>query len=116
MANKNPSVSTRFKPGQSGNISGKRKGLLTRDQVNGTISDLYKNGPEELKEVIESPKSTMLQIHIASIIAKGVSKGCATALEGLLQRSIGRIKDDQEIDVLGEFTLSYKKTDEEAAG
>lgn len=112
MANKNPSPSTRIKPGQVLNPGGRPKGLLTRDQVNSTISNLYKSGPEELKEVIESPKSSMLQIHIASIIAKGVSKGCATALEGLLQRSIGRIKDDKEIDVLGEFSLAYKREEE----
>ncbi len=102
-----------FKKGQSGNPSGKKKNLLTRDQVNGTISDLYSLGPGELKDFADSKKGTMLEIHIAAIIAKGVSKGCSHALEGLLQRSIGKIKDEQDIDVLGEFSLAYKR-DEEA--
>ncbi len=112
MANKNPSVTTRFKPGVSGNKSGRPKNLLSRDQVNVVISGLYKNGPEELKSVMESPKSSMLEIHVASIIATGVRKGCANSLEGLLQRAIGRIKDTEEIDVLGEFSLAYKREEE----
>jgi uncharacterized protein YjbJ (UPF0337 family) len=115
MANKNPSIHTRFKPGQSGNKSGKPKGLLTRDKVNGTISNLYAMSKEQLRQIIESPKSTMLQIHIASIIANGTKKGCTHALEGLLQRSIGRIKDEAEIDILGEFNLAYKKSEDEAS-
>lgn len=117
MANRNPSPSTRIKKGQVLNPTGKPKGLLTGDKVKKAISDLYKADKEKLEKVLKSRTSTALDMHIAAIIVKGIQKGDAHSLEMLLQRAIGKIREEQPEDneaLKSFFKLSYD-LDEAAA-
>jgi hypothetical protein len=51
----------------------------------------------QLKEIIEDPKSEIVDIHIASIMAQGVKKGDFSSLASLLDRSVGKVKDISEV-------------------
>ena len=82
-----------FKPGQSGNPSGRRKGNITKNEVEDLVSRCFTMTKAELKEIIESPKSRIIDIHVASIIAQGIKKGDLYSLNGLLDRTIGKVKD-----------------------
>lgn len=86
-----------FKPGQSGNPSGKKKGNLTKAEIEDFVSKCYRMNRSQLKDIIEDPKSEIIQIHIASIMAQGVKKGDFSSLNALLDRSVGKVKDVSEV-------------------
>ncbi len=96
MAGKPPDH-LKWKPGQSGNPSGRPKGQLRRDDVEATIGRFAKLTREELQVIVQSPKSTMLDIMIAGIMAKAAKDGDYARLQFLLDRSIGKVKDVQEV-------------------
>lgn len=78
------------------------------------IADLYAMDKEKLAILLQSKKSTAIELHIAAIIANGIKKGCAHALESLLIRSVGRIKDS-DAEGTGDrvFRLAYDINDED---
>lgn len=83
-----------FKPGQSGNPSGKPKNLLTKDKVKAIVGKFANMTREELQSVVADPKSTMIEITVASIMVKAAKDGDYTRLDFILNRSIGRVLDD----------------------
>lgn len=95
-----------FKPGQSGNPSGKPKGIYTRDEIQAVVSRCYRMTKNQLKAIIESPDSTMLEIHVASIMATGVKKGDFYPFDGLMNRTIGKVKDELEVSTLKPFIVT----------
>jgi len=97
MSNKNPSPATRFKKGQSGNKSGKPKGILTTDQVKALFGKMSALTKAELLEIIQSPKSSILEITTASIFAKAAKDGDYSRLNFLLDRSIGRVVEEKNV-------------------
>ena len=119
MANPNPPKHTQFKPGQSGNPSGKRKGGLTVDEVSDLMARFCRLSRDALQAVVEDPKSTMIEITVASILARAAKDGDYSRLEFLLSRSIGKVKDvilheqeavvDQLKDVPKETLISFLK-------
>jgi len=86
-----------FQKGQSGNPSGRPRNLLTRTEIEAKISKCYRMTRAQLKEIIEDPKSEIVDIHIASIMAQGVKKGDFSSLASLLDRSVGKVKDISEV-------------------
>ena len=86
-----------FKPGQSGNPSGKPRGLLTRSQVEALISKFSSLTRDQMQVVIQNPKSTMIEIMVASIMAKASKDGDYSRLQFLLERSIGKVKEQLEM-------------------
>lgn len=86
-----------WKPGQSGNPSGRPKGKLTRDEVEAIMARFTRLSREELQIVVQNPKSTMLEIMVASVMAKAAKDGDCARLNFLLDRSIGKVKDIQEV-------------------
>ena len=119
MANPNPPKHTQFKPGQSGNPSGKRNGGLTVDEVSDLMARFCRLSRDALQAVVQDPKSTMIEITVASILARAAKDGDYSRLEFLLSRSIGKVKDvilheqeavvDQLKDVPKETLISFLK-------
>lgn len=91
-----------WKPGQSGNPKGMEKGYgtikkLTQAQVK-TIMDLVlTNDVGAIERIRKDPKTPLLQAWICSIALKGFKTGDHSAIEVLLARSIGKLKDNVEV-------------------
>lgn len=92
-----PPKEYQFKKGQSGNPSGRPKDLLTKDKVNAVLARFSDLTKEELKGVLDSKKSTMLEVMIASVMMKAAENGDPIRLDFLWNRSIGRVKEEIEI-------------------
>lgn len=94
-----PPVHSRFKPGQSGNPGGKPAQLLTKDKVAGVLGKFSGMSGVQLNDVLKDPKSTMLELMVAAVMAKAVKEGDPHRLDFLLQRSIGKVQDMTQIEV-----------------
>jgi hypothetical protein len=87
---------TRWKPGQSGNASGKPKQLLTKDRVTSILGKFANMSRADLEAVMEDPKATMIEVMIASVMVKAVRDGDYGRLDFLLNRSVGKVKEELE--------------------
>ena len=85
-----------FKPGQSGNPSGKPKQLLTKDKVSSILGKFATMTREQLQAVVTDSKSTMIEIMIASVMVKAAKDGDYARLDFLLTRSVGKVKEEIE--------------------
>lgn len=98
--NPNPSHATRFKKGNK--VGGRRKGLLRSDDVKATLSKFWHLSKSQLRDVLESDKTTMGELMIAAVMAKAAKDGDASRLSFLLDRVIGRVKPEPEDAVVVE--------------
>jgi hypothetical protein len=80
-----------FQKGQSGNPSGRPKALLTRTDVERVFQLFSGKNREQLQEVINDQKATMLEIMIASVMVKAAKDGDAARLQFLLDRAVGKV-------------------------
>ena len=105
MANPNPKpppVHSRFKKGQVANPEGGRAHdketkmirNLTRKELAEVGSLVVKKDLESLKAMRTNPKSTVLQAMMAGMAIKIVSRGDAAAFDALLNRLVGKVKDE----------------------
>lgn len=85
-----------FKPGQSGNPAGKPKGTLSSAEVSALMGKFCKKSRVELQAIIQDEKSTMLEIMVASVMAKAAKDGDYARLAFLLDRSVGKVKEEIE--------------------
>lgn len=109
MSNPNPSPNTRFKPGETGNPQGRslesaevrkiRK--LTNDEIAEVGTMLLDNNRAELEAIVKDPSTPVLRLMIASVVATAMKKGDAGAMNILLDRMAGKIK--QEVKHSGEI-------------
>lgn len=98
-----------FKKGQSGNPQGGRahnaeeKALkkLTKEELIEIGNIIVKGDMDQLKAIAKDPKASVIQVMIASVAAKTIAKGDMHALDILLNRLVGKVKD--EIDLTGTF-------------
>ncbi len=101
MARKPPPEHTRFKPGQSGNPGGKAKlpedikeaRSLNQIELERIINKYLYMDKDEVKASIQAPGTPMMELMVASIVAQAAQKGDHTRLEFVLQRMIGKVKD-----------------------
>lgn len=91
-----PPVEHQFKPGAEwrGNAGGKPKQLLTKDKVKGLVDRFYHMSREDLKKVASNPKSTVIELTIASIMVKCIEAGDFSRFDGMLSRAIGKVADE----------------------
>lgn len=54
---------------------------------------------EDLQAVVTNPKSTMLEIMVASIMAKAAKEGDASRFGFLLDRQIGRVPTETNVTI-----------------
>ncbi len=105
MANPNPPEHTRWKKGQSGNPTGRRKlpvslrsvAELSADEIKRTIAKHFRMNKETLIKVIQNPASPALDLVVASTIAKAIKDGDIAKAEYLFMRSLGKVKDVMEV-------------------
>ena len=97
-----PPKAHRFKKGQSGNpLGGKLHDPAVKAFKNLTKAEMVivgnmiiKGDIEGIKELAKDPKANVLQAMIASVAARVISKGDMQALDVLLNRLIGKVKDE----------------------
>lgn len=116
MAKSPPPIHTQFKPGQSGNPSGKRKQLLTKDKVSAIIGKVADNSVEEVRDLVGKESATMLERTVASIFMEAYEKADASKLEFLFQRSIGRVVEQIDVKQIEPFILTKRDGSQIVAG
>lgn len=94
-----PKSDTQFKPGQSGNPSGKPRQLLTKDKVSSVLGRLAEYTIAHLEALIENPASPSLEVMIAALMVRAAKEGDPNRIEFVLQRSIGKVQDMTTIEV-----------------
>lgn len=102
MPRNQPPKEYQFKKGQSGNPLGgkihdqdlKRIKHLTKQELSEVANLIIKNNVEELKSLAKAPNSSVIQVMLASVAIKIISKGDMHALDVLLNRLVGKVKDE----------------------
>lgn len=95
-----PREDTQFKPGQSGHEGHKlppgfqRLKQLTKKELVDCTNVLIKGDMEGLRRIAQDPKSPALLSTIASIMCKMHERGDMQSFDMLLNRLIGKVKDE----------------------
>lgn len=84
---------------------------LNRDEVERTMAELMKGDRSKIKAVIEDPGTPMMRLMVASLIQKAITTGDPAILNFLLDRTIGKVKENIEIDM----TVQHEMTRHQAA-
>jgi hypothetical protein len=90
-----------FQKGQSGNPGGRTKlpddikqaRKLNQIELERIVNRYLYLDRNELNERVKDPKTPMLEMMVASIIAQAAQKGDQQRLEFILSRLIGKVKD-----------------------
>lgn len=98
MGNPHPNLRP-YKPGQSGNPSGKPKYAYSADQVRARIQNLMAQPLSALKEQRKSESISGMDAMIISCILEGYKTGDFGRLNGLLDRIVGKVTDKSEVKV-----------------
>lgn len=103
MANRNPNSSTRFKSGQQSKPGPGRK-PVSKDLVDVAeigigdikriISRQLNASQEENQALLDDPHSSMIDVNIASGLAKGKMSGDLYQVSKLLERIMGKVSDE----------------------
>lgn len=111
-----PPAEYRFKPGESGNKSGRPKNLLTKDKVGGIISKCAAMTQVELREFVMLPTATMIELTIANIFIQAYEDCDSSKLEFLLQRSVGKVTEQVDLRQIEPFILQKRDGSQVVAG
>lgn len=107
MAKPSPPEHTRFKPGQSGNPSGRPKlppalkaiKELSTSEVKRVIAKYARMSRVQLQDAIKDPNTPIYEITIAAILATSAKNGDFARLAFILDRTIGKPKNEDDGDV-----------------
>ena len=93
-----------FKKGQSGNPKGRPKDLLGKKMRQLTAEEfaeianlIIKGSIEELRAISKDESQSALRVMIAAVAVKTISKGDMDALDKLLNRLVGKVKDHVQV-------------------
>ena len=109
-----PNDGIKFNPGESGNPNGRPSKYvsLLKDQgyklseINDSIMALLSMDINELKEVFENPKATVLEKAVAGAIRKSIEKGSLYNIETIITRAMGKPKESN--DHTGEININVR--------
>lgn len=76
---------------------------LTNIEVHEVMDLVLKNGLQAVNDIANDPNSSTLKIWIASIVDKGIKKGDPAALNILLDRTIGKVKETLTVTIDAEI-------------
>jgi hypothetical protein len=81
-------------------------------EINDTIQNMMAMDVQELKDVYDNPKGTILEKTIANAMVKSLQKGSLYSLETLLTRVYGKPKETSSVENTGkvEFVITKGKT------
>jgi hypothetical protein len=104
MPNPENIESHQFKPGESGNPNGRPRKFVSLlkeqgyklSEINDTLMALLSMDINELKEVFENPKATVLEKAVAGAIRKSIEKGSLYNIETIITRAMGKPKEQQD--------------------
>ena len=99
-----PDDGIKFTPGESGNPNGRPRKYVSLlkeqgyklSEINDTLMALLSMDLNELKEVFENPKATVLEKAVAGAIRKSIEKGSLYNIETIITRAMGKPKEQQD--------------------
>lgn len=99
-----------WEKGESGNPKGRPKKPVLQmktegyklHEINDTIQAICSMNHEQLKVIMDNPKSTILEKTVAAALKKGIEKGELVNIETLLNRVYGKPKEKMDITTNGE--------------
>lgn len=109
-----------FVKGRSGNPRGRPRDFLntsmkklTRDELEEIANVLIKGNQDDLDLILASRKVSLIQKMIATVAYKILERGDMDALDKLLNRLIGKVKDTVDIssNAIGGTTVILKMPD-----
>jgi hypothetical protein len=124
MPRKPPPEHTRFKPGQSGNPGGKVKvpedikeaRKLNQVELERIINKYLAMSRDEVKAAIGAPSTPMMELMVASIVAQAAQKGDHQRLDFVLNRLVGKVKDQIEVKQVTPFVIRHTTGEQTVLG
>lgn len=119
-----PPVEKRFKPGQSGNPGGRPKlpddikeaRKLNQHELERIINKYLAMSRDQVKESISSPTTPMMELMVASIVAQAAQKGDHQRLDFVLNRLVGKVKDQIEVTQVTPFVIKHTTGEQTVLG
>jgi len=116
MANKD--IEPRWQKGESGNPNGRPKKYVSalkeqgykNSEINDCILVMISMDLDELKEVWQNPRATILEKTIANALRKSLEKGSLYSIETLLSRAVGKPKESIDHTTNGETMRDIQVT------
>jgi hypothetical protein len=107
-----------FKKGESGNPNGRPKKYVSalkqqgykNSEINDCILVMISMDLDELKEVWQNPRATILEKTIANALRKSLEKGSLYSIEVLLSRAVGKPKESIDHTTNGETMRDIQVT------
>jgi hypothetical protein len=117
MANKLDNLK-KFEKGESGNPNGRPKKYVSalkeqgykNSEINDCILVMISMDLDELKQVWQNPRATILEKTIANALRKSLEKGSLYSIEVLLSRAVGKPKESIDHTTNGETMRDIQVT------
>jgi hypothetical protein len=118
MPNKENIEKHEFKKGESGNPNGRPKKYVSalkeqgykNSEINDCILVMISMDLDELKQVWQNPRATILEKTIANALRKSLEKGSLYSIEVLLSRAVGKPKESIDHTTNGETMRDIQVT------
>lgn len=113
-----------FKPGQSGNPGGTSKvdrelmviRKLSKEKFKELANILISGTREDLERMLASPGTTALTEMVIKVVLGIAERGDMTSLDRLLDRLIGKVKDEVELNVVKPMIIERRNGTEVVLG
>lgn len=110
-------IQHQFKKGEVANPNGRPRKYVSLlknsgyklSEINDTIQSMMAMDLEELKQVWDNPKATILEKTIANAMKKSLEKGSLYSLETLLTRVYGKPKEQVDMNVDNKVEVVFVK-------
>ena len=111
-------IEPRWTKGESGNPNGRPRKYVSAlkehgykaSEINDCILVMISMSLDELKDVWQNPKATILEKTIANALRKSLEKGSLYSIETLLSRAVGKPKESIDHTTNGEPMRDIKVT------
>jgi len=105
-----------WEKGESGNPKGRPKKLVPSmkvegyklTEINDTIQSIISMTMDELKQVWDNPKSTILEKTVAGALRKSLERGNLESVETLINRVYGKPKEKIDIESKNESSIKIQ--------